>query len=95
MKQSVFWSRFGMISGICREVLFVVLLACGVVVFAFGAHYVIAGTTPLRIGHAVGALFPLSGWSYSKSRCDSHYRVRVVVFDEDRVVDVLKGFYVD
>ena len=58
MKQSVLWSRFGMIFGICREVLFAVLLACGVVVFAFGAHYVIAGTTPLRIGHVVGALFP-------------------------------------
>jgi len=36
-----------------------------------------------------------SGWSYSKSRSDSHYRIRVVVFEGDKVVDVLKGFYVD
>ena len=58
MKLSIFWSRFGLILGICLKVLFVVLLVCWVVVFAIGAHHVIAGTTPLRIGHVVGALIP-------------------------------------
>jgi hypothetical protein len=58
MKLSVFWSRLGMILGICLKALFVVLLVCWLLVLAIGARHVIAGTTPLRIGHVVGALIP-------------------------------------
>ena len=35
------------------------------------------------------------GWSYSKSANSSHYRKRIVVFRDSRVVDKIAKFYVD
>ena len=35
------------------------------------------------------------GWDYSRSRSDSHYRMRIVVMRSGRIVDIVAKVYID
>jgi hypothetical protein len=53
--------------------------------------------TGLPIDHAAALLGPPDEiyWVYSESPSDTHYRERVIGFSGGRVVEVIKGWYLD